>query len=394
MIFLDFRSILAEKSVFFNRDAMSPHFLPDKIMYRDREIEKIMRSITPLFHNKRPRNTFLYGKPGTGKTSSIKYIMKQFVQVPSNGRILYINCRMYSSRYKILQKIASDLISFAKNGFAPSVFYEKILGWVEEGQRYLIIVLDEIDMVKDLDELIYTITRSNDELKSGGVSLVGISNRLEFKKKLDPRSQSSLLETEIVFPPYDADQLKGILAQRVEVGFYEGVCENSAVSNAAAIAAKDTGDARYALKLLLYAGEIADERRDKRITYNHVDAARKAVEEDIVLEAISTLPEQQQLVLYGLSLLTIRGSKYSKLTDEPEAMFLSGELYEMYSEVCKKMKRERRSARWCKEYLRELESLGLVRTMESGKGIRGHSTLTQLNYAPNKIKKAIEELLV
>jgi len=391
---LDFRSILAEKSIFFNRDALSPHFLPEKIMYREKEIEKIMRSITPLFHNKRPRNIFLYGKTGTGKTSSIKYIMKQFVQVPSNGKMLYINCRMYSSRYKILQKITSDLISFAKNGFAPSVFYEKILGWVEEGQRYLVVVLDEIDMIKDLDELLYTLTRANDDLKFGGVSLVGISNKLEFKKKLDPRSKSSLLETEIVFPPYDSTQLQGILKQRVEIGFYEGVCEESAINLAAAITARETGDARYALKMLLYAGEIADERRDKRITHAHVELARKAVEEDIVMEAISTLPEQQQLILYALSQLTIKGSKYSKLTDEPESMFLSGELYEMYSEVCKHMRKDKRSSRWCKEYLRELESLGLVQTTESGKGIRGHSTLTRLNYAPLKIKKAIEELMV
>jgi len=391
---LDFRSILAEKSVFFNRDALSPHFLPEKIVYRDKEIEKIMRAITPLFYNKRPRNIFLYGKTGTGKTSSIKYIIKQFYQVPSNGKILYINCRIYNSRYKILQKITSDIISFAKNGFSPSVFYEKILGWVEEGQRYLIVALDEIDMVKDLDELLYTLTRSNDDLKSGGISLVGISNQLEFKKRLDPRSKSSLLETELVFPPYDSEQLKGILKQRVGIGFYEGMCDESALNLASAIAARETGDARYALKLLLYAGEIADERKDRKVTHHHVDLARKAVEEDIVMEAISTLPEQQQIILYALSMLTINGSKYSKLTDDPESMFLSGELYEMYSEVCKKLRRERRSARWCKEYLRDLESLGLVKTVESGKGIRGHSTLIRLNYAPQKIKKAIEELIV
>lgn len=391
---MDFRSILAEKSVFFNRDALSPHFLPEKIVYRDKEIEKIMRAITPLFYNKRPRNIFLYGKTGTGKTSSIKYIIKQFYQVPSNGKILYINCRIYNSRYKILQKITSDIISFAKNGFSPSVFYEKILGWVEEGQRYLIVALDEIDMVKDLDELLYTLTRSNDDLKSGGISLVGISNQLEFKKRLDPRSKSSLLETELVFPPYDSEQLKGILKQRVGIGFYEGMCDESALNLASAIAARETGDARYALKLLLYAGEIADERKDRKVTHHHVDLARKAVEEDIVMEAISTLPEQQQIILYALSMLTINGSKYSKLTDDPESMFLSGELYEMYSEVCKKLRRERRSARWCKEYLRDLESLGLVKTVESGKGIRGHSTLIRLNYAPQKIKKAIEELIV
>ena len=125
-----------------------------------------------------------------------------------------------------------------------------------------------------------------------------------------------------------------------------------------------------------------------------MDLARKAVEEDIVIEAISTLPEQQQIILYALSTLTLNGSRYSKLTDEPGSMFLSGELYETYSEICKRTRRDRRSARWCKEYLRELESLGLVKTQESGKGIRGHSTLIRLECAPQKIKKAIEEILI
>lgn len=391
---MNFRDILSERSVFFNRDALSPHFLPDKIIHREKEIERIMRSITPIFHGKRPRNIFLYGKTGTGKTSSVKYVMKRFVELPSTGVINYINCRMYNTRYKMLQKISTDTVGFAKSGFSPSVFYEKILDWIEASNRYLVIVLDEIDMVKDLNELVYTLTRANDDLKHGGISMIGISNKISFKHQLDSRSKSALLENEIVFPPYDSDQLREILQQRVQIGFNENTCNASAVSLASAIAARETGDARYALKLLLYAGEIADERKDGEITHVHVELARKNVEEDIVMEAIVTLPEHQQLVLYALSTLYTRGSKYSKLTSEPDNMFMSGELYEVYSEVCKGSGREHRSSRWCKEYVRELEALGLLQTVESGKGIRGHSTLVKLAYPPEKIKETVEKLML
>ena len=392
--FLNFRDILSERSVFFNRDALSPHFLPDKIVHREKEIERIMRSITPVFRGKRPRNIFLYGKTGTGKTSSVKYVMKRFVELPSNGVINYINCRMYNTRYKILQKVSTDTIGFSKSGFAPSVFYEKILDWIEENNKSLIIVLDEIDMIKDLNELVYTLTRANDDLKHGGISMIGISNKISFKHQLDSRSKSALLENEMVFPPYDSDQLREILQQRVQIGFNENACDPSSINLAAAIAARETGDARYALKMLLYAGEIADERKENRVTHVHVELARKNVEEDIVMEAVVTLPEHQQLVLYALSTLYAKGSRYSKLTNEPDNLFRSGELYETYSEICKKMRREYRSSRWCKEYVRELEALGLLQTVESGKGMRGHSTLVKLTYSPEKIKKTVEELML
>ena len=78
----------------------------------------------------------------------------------------------------------------------------------------MIVVLDEIDIIKDLDDMVYTLTRVNDELRKGGVSLIGISNKLTFKQGLDQRSKSSLNETEIVFPPYTSEQLKDFSTAR------------------------------------------------------------------------------------------------------------------------------------------------------------------------------------
>jgi cell division control protein 6 len=184
------------------------------------------------------------------------------------------------------------------------------------------------------------------------------------------------------------------LTYRANLGFNENSCDSSAINLAAAIAARETGDARYALKLLMYAGEIADERKDEMVTYKHVEEARKNVEKDLVTEAVATLPEHQQLVLYALSILSINGSKYQKLNEEKEDLFMMGELYETYQKVCKQLKREVRSSRWCKEYIRELEALGLVETISSGKGIRGHSTLVRLLYSKDWIKKTVEGMLI
>ena len=46
------------------------------------------------------------------------------------------------------------------------------------------------------------------------ISLIGISNSLTFKDKLDPRVRSSLSEEELVFNPYTVVQLQRILSDR------------------------------------------------------------------------------------------------------------------------------------------------------------------------------------
>jgi cell division control protein 6 len=51
------------------------------------------------------------------------------------------------------------------------------------------------------------------------VSVIGISNDLTFVELLDPRIKSSFGEKEIRFPPYNADQLKDILAERAVKAF-------------------------------------------------------------------------------------------------------------------------------------------------------------------------------
>ncbi|MEM3702641.1 MAG: hypothetical protein QXZ69_02155, partial [Candidatus Micrarchaeia archaeon] len=85
---------------------------------------------------------------------------------------------------------------------------------------------------------------------------------------------------------------------------------------------------------------------------------------------------------------------YQKLNEENGEYFMMGELYEAYKKTCKELGREVRSSRWCKEYVKELEALGLVETIGSGKGIRGHSTLIRLLYSKDWIKRTVESMLL
>ncbi|MGC8628612.1 MAG: Cdc6/Cdc18 family protein [Candidatus Micrarchaeia archaeon] len=388
-----FADLFKESEIFANREVLSPHYVPDTLLFRGAQIEAIERAIAPSLKGERGRNLFIYGRTGTGKTSCTKHVIDEINKLPGiKAKISYVNCRIYNSRFRVLSKIVSDHLPFyAKRGYGVAEIYEKIVNWIEEDGKILIVVLDEIDVVKDLDDLIYTLARANSDLRQGGVTIIGISNKLTFKDSLDPRSLSSLYENEIVFPPYNANELAAILKDRAEKGFKKGKIDDESINLAAAITAKEGGDARLALEIVSKAGELAEEKGLPMVTVKEIAEAEKDAEEEIAYDAVATLPEHQKLLLYAISLLTLHGTKFRKLTDGSDIYLLSGEIYNKYTDVAKELNKEPKSTRWYRKYLSDLELQGLIASYESGKGIRGHTKLVKLLFSPEKIKETIEK---
>ncbi len=392
-----FEKELMKETIFQDRNVLSPHYIPETLPHREKEVERIMKNLAPLLSGKRTNNLFIYGKTGTGKTASTKLVIEKLMNVKEkynvNVDMIYINARVINTKYQVLLKIIEHLEPGESYiGYPFSHLYDKMLKVITRKNEHVIVILDEIDKIKSLDDLVYTLTRANDELVKGRISIIGITNNVMMKKKLDPRSKSTLCEEEMIFAPYNAEQLEDILNQRAEKGFKKGSVKKSAISYAAALAAQESGDARYALKLLLKAGEIADEKQEKEVTDKDVLKAREGVEEEIVMEAINTLPEHQKIMLYAIALLSTSKAHYSKLDGSKEDKVLfTGEIYEKYEALCNRLGKEARSARWGKEYINELEMLGLVTTTLSGKGVRGNTTLVRVAFDPEKIKRAIEK---
>lgn len=390
----NFEDILNRSTLFVNKNVLSPHYIPEFLPFREEYIEEIMRVLSPALRGQKPKNLFIYGKTGTGKTCSMKLVMEKFNKFAEdkklNAKMLYINCRVYNSRYRILNKAMKFFVpELEKTGFGLTFIYEKMVELLNAGMQ-LVVILDEIDMIKDLDDLIYTITRANDEVSrdKGGVSVVGISNKLSFKNELDPRSRSSLYESEIIFPPYTAPQLRSILEQRVETGFRKNSVSQGAMNLIAAITAQETGDARYALKLLEKAGEIAENSQKELVEEKDVEDARKRVEYDIISEAVTTLPINQQIVLYAIAKL----SETTKFLDhELDGYLFSGDVYNRYMKIARKLGGKPKSARWYREYLSELEILGLISTMLSGKGIKGRTRLIKIGHNAEDVIRIVEK---
>ena len=126
-----FSEILNKPSVFLDRNVLSPHYIPETLPFREKEIERIMNGLSPALRNERPRNMFIYGKTGTGKTCSVKHVIGKLVEHKDKGTVAscYINCRMYNSRYRVVQKITKEILpALDSMGFGFAMLYEKMIG--------------------------------------------------------------------------------------------------------------------------------------------------------------------------------------------------------------------------------------------------------------------------
>ena len=389
-------SSFATTSIFKNKMVLQSNYSPDLIHHRDEQIESVASILAPTLRGERVSNLFLYGKTGTGKTLSVDHVGKRLMEkVREAGhdhlKYVYVNCKLKKvadTEYRILAELISELGgSVAATGLPTDQVYTRFIDLIDDKKQMILIVLDEIDQAvkKISDNFIYTLTRLNSELKHAQISIVGISNSLTFMDNLDPRVRSSLGEEELVFPPYNALQLQDILRERAERAFQEGVIQEGVIAKCAAFAAREHGDARRALDLLRVAGELAERERSPLVGLDHIDSANQKIEKDKMLDIIESEPKQFQLVLAAIISLEEKhqGSDESVVT---------GDVYNMYQEICAITKNEVLTQRRVSDILAEFDMLGIINARVISKGRAGRTREIKLMLASNILSRAREIL--
>lgn len=433
-----FDDLLEGTPIFENKEVLRPAYTPDHLPHRQSQIDNIATILVSALRGETPSNLLVYGKTGTGKTASAKFVSRELEETSQNYdvpcEVEYINCEVTDTQYRVLaqlgNKFIDDNLRRAKEeleqleglGDVPSSEIqdagfkdpshvkereerlrnyiessEKIpeTGWptdrvysvffdaVDFYQRVLIIMLDEIDKLveKSGDDTLYNLLRINTDLQRSRVSIIGISNDLKFTDFLDPRVKSSLGEEEIVFPPYDADQLQDILEQRAEIGFTDGTVSEGVIPLCAAYAAQEHGDARRALDLLRTAGELAERSQSDVIKENHVRAAQEKIEVSRITEAVRTLPTQSKLIL--LSIIELSENGNDKVN--------TGEVFNMYKRLCGRIDYDTLTQRRVTELISELDMLGIVNAVVVSKGRYGRTKEISLSVPKEETKRVLME---
>lgn len=257
------------KALFVNRQVLTPEYTPERLLFRETQINMIAQVLSPVLHGSKPSNLLLYGKTGTGKTAVTQYVLSRLKAELSGNNLMaaYVNTRISGTEYRALAEFAQSLgMSIPFTGLSIGEVVARIFKEIQAKNIQMILVLDEIDyLVKTHgDGLLYEFTRANDRLAPSSLSLVGISNDLKFKEEMDPRVLSSLGEEELVFPPYTVEELREILSERARMAFKNSAFSDAAINLCAAMAGTEHGDARRAVDLLRIAGEVAERRPSDR----------------------------------------------------------------------------------------------------------------------------------
>lgn len=383
----------ASSSLFKNKMVLQSNYSPETILHRAEQVETLASILGPTLRGDRASNIFLYGKTGTGKTLSARYVGEKLeAKIKKSGRddltFLYVNCKskkVSDTEYRIIAELINMLGGkVPATGLPTDAVYTRFIDMVDSKKQIIVLVLDEIDQAvkKISDNFIYTLTRINSELKNAQISILGISNSLTFMDNLDPRVRSSLGEEEIIFPPYNALQLRDILEGRSKLAFESNSLEEGVIAKCAAYAAREHGDARRALDLMRVAGEVAVREGSKKVTLEHIDRASQKIEKDKMLDIIESEPTQFQLVLHAI--MTLDNRKENEI--------FTGDVFNIYQEICEKTKNEILTQRRISDIIAEFDMLGIINARVISKGRQGRTREIKLMLSPN-IKEKAREIL-
>jgi len=377
------------KSIIKNRDILHFTYIPEIILHRKSEQEQVTQSLLPILKKSRPSNLLVYGKPGTGKTLVVKKVLSKIQERVEKSnfpiKLIYSNSKEETTLYGLLVSLGRQLGLSEKelpsNGLAISVVFKRLLTKIDEEKLNAIFVIDEIDYLAQLvaktgKDILYQLTRANERLTQGSLTMVGISNDLTFKERLDPRVISSLGEEEIVFTNYNVEQIKKILEERINESFVANSVDESALNLIAALAGGEHGDARRAIDLLRVAGELAERQQSDKVTIEHVREASQKMEENKEEKSLKSFPLHEKLVL--IAIMKANGSS-------------TGEIYSSYKNLCKAVGKDELTQRRITQMLSEIELSGIISGRLIHQGIHGRTKKYKLTITPEMIKKTFKD---
>jgi archaeal cell division control protein 6 len=386
------------KSLIKNRDVLHFTHIPEQILHRDPEQEKIAQSLIPILMGSRSSNLLVYGKPGTGKTLVIKKVLSKIQKRVEEGsfpiKLAYTNAKQESTLSGLLvdfgrqlglasQKTKDGKMWIPDTGLSTSEVFNRILYIISKHEINVVLVIDEIDYLAELiqktgKDTLYSITRANERLETGSLTLVGVSNDLTFKERLDPRVISSLSEEEVVFTNYNLEQIKQILKARIQIAFSEGIVEDAALNLCSAMASRESGDARRAIDLLRVASEIAERTQESNVVEEHVRQASQKMEEDKEIVALKSYPLHEKLLI----LAVMKSAEIS-----------TGETYLTYKALCKEIRQKELTQRRVTQMLSEIEMSGIISGRIVHQGTHGNTKKFKITISPDIIKNTFKDEL-
>jgi archaeal cell division control protein 6 len=325
--------MMSESSIFRDRSKLSPRYIPEELPHRQAQIEQIVHVFSEASRDpeKFPLTVLhVIGPAGIGKTSTVirssKMLEEQFARSRLALKTAYINLKLQGgNKYAIyrflLERISPELPA---QGLSAEEMLRYLLRYLRENRQYALIVMDEIDYLiktsKD-SSIIYDLTRLNEFEPERSCNIKGavfIARSTEFYSRLDSAELSTLGRVPMEFKPYSLRQVSDILESRCAQAFNPRAIGSDVIDKVSSITTSTevNSDVRYALDLLLYAGNLAESQGAGRVTLDHVRKVHGQVHPSITTEEIEQLSRNHLISLVAVvRALRAKRKPYVELKD-------------------------------------------------------------------------------
>jgi archaeal cell division control protein 6 len=335
---------------------------------REKQISRIISHLTPVLDGAHPPPALVFGPTGSGKTVTLIHVLSTFQRVAEKKgirfRYSYIDLTSPKTFFGALNEVAIALDSSNRKyrkGIPIDHMQSRIVEGIGSFDGFLCLLVDEADNLRpNADGFLTFLGKTLPRKVSCRLMLILLTNRLDWEKTLDPRILSFLKKTDILFEPYDALDLLEILKLRVEKALDRKKVDLAALKKVAALASRETGDARKAVELLAKAVTVSEETSG-HLTEKEVDIAEHRLEVDKTVALIKVLAVQQRVALQGCYAVLSKNQKKAS----------TGQAYDAYANICNHEQIRPLTQRRFSDIVGFLDLYGLINARVISKGRYG-----------------------
>jgi len=278
-----FKDMLSsDESLFKNELALDYSFLPKILPHREQQQRYIATCIKPLINEKNGKNLFIYGAPGIGKTAAMRFVLNELEEETEDVIPIYINCWQKNTTFKIVVDMCEQLGYKLTHNKRTEELFQVVKNILNK--KAAVFAFDEVDKLEEIDFL-YSI-------------LEDIYKKSIYKgwlEDLDDRVKSRALPEILEFKPYNLEETRDVLKQRVQYAFVPNVWNDDAFE----LIVKKTfevEDIRIGLHLMRESGNIAEEKSSRKITLEHAKEAITKIDQ-FTIKKSSDLTDDEQKIL-------------------------------------------------------------------------------------------------
>jgi cell division control protein 6 len=254
---------------------------------RDADLRAMASSLSDVFTTGQARNLFIFGKPGTGKTVCVQYLLSEMRKHAEENHVpliaVYVNAGKTRTPYYTMLEIVKELgLNVPDCGwqmFRLKQAFENV-----RRDRVVVVAIDEVDAIifKEKEPLVYYLNRQPK------TTLILVSNKIEDATSLPNRALSTLQPELLSTEPYTPEETKTILAERAEKAFQHGAFSDKLLEIVAEVTSK-AEDIRLGFCILLSAGLTAEEAGKTKVDAEDI---RWAIKNETKLKYVKGLMER------------------------------------------------------------------------------------------------------